>query len=527
MRKKPFLWSLTAMAALLTASCSDDLPGQGGATTGGGDGEEVEVTFTISTEDAALLHTRAVKDDPTTDNADHGPGQYQSTIGKGLKVDALIYAVYEDEKDDNNNYILLGQYGKGFIGIEADGTATSGTKPFGDQELYFLGKDHNGQTIVNVGGLFSQGGAYTLTLRLMRNKVYHLAFWAQSSKTAAFDTHDLAQVTVNYDNAKNNDELRDAFCKVESFSVSASATPRKIVLTRPMAQINVGTSGADYKHYATGENVFPNRWITYSKIAIKGVSNTINVVKDEIGEVMKNADDTDKEVIFDWNPIAAYYASGIPTGDEDKRVGDDKENSAKEEFLLVDLNYDGKVAGYKTEYPTTDVTKDEEGKITAYEYLTETFKYLSMCYVLVPAAKTETQPDGSHYTSTVLSSVQVYFAEKVEKTPEAGSGAGEEGDAGEEDGAGETPTPEVIPDEEHAYRYISLTNVPAQRNWRTNILGGLHDTDDPDDPSSVFKLTTVLVERDPLFDGEYNTEGDYYEETVPPTWTQNGFPDND
>ncbi|MCH5175752.1 MAG: hypothetical protein J1F40_07685 [Prevotellaceae bacterium] len=532
--KKKLLQCMTVLTALLFASCSSELALEGFSPDNAVTGEEVEVTFSISAE-GAQMQTRV-----------GGPGRYQTKVGRGTEIDMLIYAVYEkDEK--TGKYTLLKQYGKRIVvdenhkGFADDNVAIAAKNK---QEEQLKGKDENGedvydtydgQTIINLEDKFKkdENAVEEITLRLMRNKEYHIAFWAQSSQTAAFKTNDLENVQVIYEDAKNNDELRDAFCKVESFSVTPTTTARTVILTRPMAQINVGTSGADYKHLLTGSLVHPNAAITRSKIKLTGVSNTINVVTDEIGKETS-------EAVFDWSPLAAYIGNGgkIP---EDKGIATPSLEGGKdalteyqknliqcdgEEFLRVDLNHDGTIDNYKTNYPTLD----SKGG-----FLTETFKYLSMCYALVPAqisdeaqGKDADDEDGEGegggddtgngngadngddkdyeikdpYTSSVLSKVEVFFAE---------------GKAGDKvDSKRDNPT-------------MTLENVPVHRNWRTNIIGGLayiKDPDDPDDPnipegpdpSSVFNYKNTRVYLDNMFYDEYNgyrddynKEEDYYE----------------
>ena len=445
--KKKFLWCMTVLTALLSASCSSELAFEGTSPYDGVTGEEVDVTFSISAE-GTQMQTRA-----------GGPGQYQNKVGKGQEIDMLIYAVYEQD-DKTGEYTLLKQYGKG-IDTENHDDFADGAEAIEAKEIQASeGVSYDGQTILNVGETFkSEDGVETITLRLMRNKQYHIAFWAQSSKTAAFQTNDLKNVKVIYENAKNNDELRDAFCKVESFSVSPSNVARTVILTRPMAQINVGTTGADYKHLLKAKLVYQNKPITQSKITLKGVAQCINVVTDEI--VVDNAENKLTTVNFTHDIIPAFmytqYAND-PTTFPDTKEDDSfyyKLTDPKEELLKVDLDGDGKVLSYKINYPTYN------GRT----FLTETFKYLSMCYVLVPASHTpegETNVDNDPYKSSVLDEVTITFAE----TDENGQATKE-------------------------YETKNLKNVPVHRNWRTNILGGLaniKDSDpedpDPDDPDN-------------------------------------------
>lgn len=79
---------------------------------------------------------------------------------------------------------------------------------------------------------------------LIKGNTYKACFWAQSSKCTAYSISDDMKLTVNYDGV-NNDATRDAFfAYTESFTVDVN--PRlTVVLKRPFAQINVGTTTED------------------------------------------------------------------------------------------------------------------------------------------------------------------------------------------------------------------------------------------------------------------------------------------
>ncbi|MCC8175001.1 MAG: hypothetical protein LIO91_00995 [Bacteroidales bacterium] len=84
----------------------------------------------------------------------------------------------------------------------------------------------------------------TLTLQLVKGKSYEVIFWAQKEGAPYTWDSSTKTVTVDYTNAALNDENRDAFFSVESFTVSGSTTITS-TLKRPFAQINVGTNDID------------------------------------------------------------------------------------------------------------------------------------------------------------------------------------------------------------------------------------------------------------------------------------------
>lgn len=480
MQKKYLKYIGGLAASLALASCSNELTFDYEADSSYND-EPVEITFDVSAESLGLS-TRAV--------TGAGVGGHQ-TISQGEKIDMLLYAVYMDEtekKEDgtlSHTYTLLTQYAQGLIGINSnENSGNISTFPFtGSETALVNGGDRKGQTIINVGNLFKDGGNLTITLRLMRKQNYTIVFWAQSSKSDAYDTNNLRLMEVNYDKAVNSDEYRDAFCKSESFSVGTLNATRDVILNRPFAQINVATTGADYKYMKEGNDVFTNKTYEYAKMELYGVAKYMDLVTDkiltekELEEYASNPEvynlSSEKaaslkdaaalvDVTFDWGTITSYV-----NGKEE------------EEFLFINLDNHGMnghlgsgndfFLGYKEDYPTLD----KEGKP-----LTETFKYLSMAYVLVPSEK-KYSGNSYIYSNAVLKKVGIAFAEN-------------ENGSNNEIG-GNTVMVEGL-------KY--LDNVPVQRNWRTNILGGLTSETTNTTSKSIFSFTDVQVQKTPLYEGD-------------------------
>lgn len=341
--------------------------------------------------------------------------------------------------------------------------------------------------------------SYPVTIKLAvdPDKNYKAAFWAQyeNGSPSPFTVTDLKAVKVSYANAANNDDFRDAFCAAtDNFAGSAGSI--SVTLHRPFAQINVGTTGADYNNYISG-NIYPHRTVTYSKIVVKGVYDEIDVVNDKIGGA------GNVEATFDFAPISNLYAQATVEEYLKVKLNGTDLNSVSwgDTPNKVEVGENG-FFPFKNEYPTiktkgegitTDPAQYEKNNL----YLTEEFKYLSMCYVLVPFPRTtsdtgyvegffneyytSTYPHDPYYSTTV-NSVDVYFAE----TAAAGaSGASAY---------------------QNDQKYFTVNTVPVHRNWRTNILGGLADTNpgNPDDPSSLFYNVSLTVNLCPIYFGEHN-----------------------
>lgn len=497
---------LGAASMLFVSSCRDDTFSEYDDINS----DETRVTFSITPE-AASIATRSVNY-PAEGDKGH--------ISDGSKADILIYAVYRikgEEGKDGYEEELLDSYGMGI-----------------DQKLQSNPNHNNlkcggGQTVMAVSSY-----PYNLSLTFKKNYKYKVAFWTQDSRCNAYNTLDLRKVEVIYNEFKeedkptgadaadpsdpgqgdnnlrevktrNNDESRDAFCRsveVDLTNSTSSTIDRNVYLYRPLAQINVGTNGYDFE-IVNREN--PKKY-RYSKIRINRVARYLNVVADKTYHTTtgndpygdRKTDEAFSVVDFDYAPLPAYTnMDEIPTlvshtvydwkHNPDYSVNREgvevtRENYfgiyGNEEFLKVSLydydktftkNADGFVTDDEGNFSDSKgnryVHMDEAGEFLSYaslnnhnDMMSETFKYLSMCYVLTSS----TQEDP-----IVFNNVKVWLATS-------------------EDG-------------ENEYELLNLNNVPAQRNWRTNIVGNL---------MSVEKTFTIKLDQD--FAGEYTS------------WKQNG-----
>lgn len=427
------------------------------------------------------------------------------------------------------------------IGTRADETHISdGSKA---KKLYFqvyevteTGGSKTYKTFVEKTDVNVNVFPYTIRLAVDEKQKYAIAVWAQNAATTAFNVTDLENITVDYTQVNNNNDLSDAFCVTKEFN--GGDEKLSVTLHRPFAQLNVGTTGADYNEFVKG-NIRPNKKITYSRMEVDGVCNQIDVLKDKISKTSGY----DGKAEFDYALIPAFYEQTFTSEPDYTNAFSSTNGSRVEEFLVVKLNSDSetvasnwnhkeentndqisidgnKFLGYKTTYPTMDGDN----------YLTEKFRYLSMCYVLVPNEATSnddpykdwpSSSDKEHdlYHSSTINEVRVYFAENFEATTPEGDAVDGDSQAEEED----TEDRAYM----NGYRYLKVKNVPVHRNWRTNLLGGLwapkepgDDPKDPDDPSSVFANIKVLVNICPIYFDEYN--GTYSSEETPNHWIENG-----
>lgn len=176
------------------------------------------------------------------------------------------------------------------------------------------------------------------TLTLVKGEQYTAVFWAQNKDCDAYSiSEDYKTITVNYENALNNDESRDAFFKAETFTVTDGASIN-VVLKRPFAQLNLGITEEEWQNAKNA-----GFEVAFSSVEIKQAATTLNLYD---GSVSGNADVT-------------FASNAIPSADEK---------------LIVDINCDG---------------------------IAESYKYLSMCYFLAYDAvngASQTTLDGLKFT---------------------------------------------------------------------------------------------------------------------------------
>ncbi len=194
----------------------------------------------------------------------------------------------------------------------------------------------------------------TVNLNLVNGRSYDVVFWAYATG-APYSYNDASkQVTINAADLKCNDETLDAFYAVKTFTVTGPVT-ESIELTRPFAQINIGTNDIEEANDAkvTAEE---------TEMTVTGYT-AFNVMDGSV----------------DGEEPLTYAMTAIPSGET---------------------------------FPYQDTTEGAKP-----------YEYLAMAYVLVPAEK-----------QTVDVTMTVDKATNFEKT---------------------------------------YSNIPVQRNYRTNIYGSL------------------------------------------------------
>lgn len=182
--------------------------------------------------------------------------------------------------DDNNVSQADSSLAQVTFKVSADGALTraisDGTTV---DELVYRVFDKNGNPIdalplVKVPAADLSSG-HTVALTLAKGQTYKVAFWAQKAGNTAYTVNDNMQVAVDYSGA-NNDESRDAFFNAVEITVNGDVA-QTVELKRPFAQLNVGTTTADW-NVAVASGATFNK----SKVTVKQAATRLNVLDGKV-----------------------------------------------------------------------------------------------------------------------------------------------------------------------------------------------------------------------------------------------------
>ena len=308
----------------------------------------------------------------------------------GAMVVGMFFASSCSKEDFNvnssNDGVLVGFS----LGIEGQMGTRAVDGATADMLVYSL-FDSEGNLLENIGdnGMVVKENAFggsseSISVSLVKGQTYSVVFWAQNSACDAY-TITAGQNGLNVDvdyNGLNNDEARDAFFATETFTVDGDSVI-DVILKRPFAQINLGVTAEDWEAaIASGVN------ITKSKATIKNVATSINLLD---GSVSGSTDVT-------------YDFADLPS------------ETTRAASAVKTLNID-----------------------------TESYKWLSMSYILTDESKSTLDSDGLQFTLEASNGDQIVLEE-------------------------------------------GLHNVPVQRNWRTNVVGNV-----------LTGVTTFNVSVDPVY----------------------------
>lgn len=136
------------------------------------------------------------------------------------------------------------------------------SRAFGDaaqaNTLWVAAYAKKGDTYVEIERKSTEmtNAASAVQFTLVKEQPYTFIFWAQNSECTVYDTEDLTAIVMgSHSNPITFEESEkcDAFYATYEITTSSNAM-EEIVLTRPLAQINVGTTGESFPVSLTVES---------------------------------------------------------------------------------------------------------------------------------------------------------------------------------------------------------------------------------------------------------------------------------
>jgi len=212
---------------------------------------------------------------------------------------------------------------------------------------------------------FGTGTTAKVKVVLVKGQKYDVAFWADAKETAdvvedyytvKFDAEDNAgknypQITVDYETGAANDIYRDAWCTVlKDYKVTdKSIEGETITLTRPLAQINVGT-----KDYQLAVNAGVT--VTGSAMTITNAATQLNMFTGETSAPVS--------VVLERSQIPHYFTTDPATPTTLTVYYNDPDN-APVEYDYLGLNYilvsNVNEPGYDKDIVTVELDFYEDG----------------------------------------------------------------------------------------------------------------------------------------------------------------------
>ena len=159
-------------------------------------------------------------------------------------------------------------------------TAVAETVTFTDADRLLY---HKTATVTN--------GTAKIELELVNDQNFTVLFWAQVGETnEAYDVTDLTNVTLKSP-IKANQVDYAAFSGVDFIEGTDALTDKTIELTRPVAQINLGTTEASLTAFDTDVD------LNGSSMTVSGLSNTFNVAKQIPGAALTSTTVYDEKAV--------------------------------------------------------------------------------------------------------------------------------------------------------------------------------------------------------------------------------------
>ena len=175
--------------------------------------------------------------------------------------------------------------------------ADMGTRAYGDgtqANVVYLGVYEAGSTtplssLVKPEGYgVNADGTASITVVLLKDKVYDLVFWAQNKDVDCYTRNwEGRNIKVSYDGVESQAEARDAFFLIrENYKAGAATSETTFELRRPFAQLNVGLSAKDVEYIK--QNGFAgyadNAIFKTSEVTINNVNTVLSLDLNEDGD---------------------------------------------------------------------------------------------------------------------------------------------------------------------------------------------------------------------------------------------------
>lgn len=183
------------------------------------------------------------------------------------------------------------------------------TKAIGDgttaKKLYYQVFDAAGNPIAGLPVQWKTFSSLktTVSFQLVKDQKYNFIFWAQTPVDGYYTidaTEGLKKITADYSSHKvANDENRDAFFAVEKDLVISGPVSKTVTLTRPFAQVNIGTND----ELKAGTTTAPAIDLTgaTSKVVVKDVPTVFATLA------------TTPETMFSGASDVTFEAAAVPT----------------------------------------------------------------------------------------------------------------------------------------------------------------------------------------------------------------------
>lgn len=186
----------------------------------------------------------------------------------------------EDFRGNDSDFATL-SFTVGEPGVSATRAIGDGTSV---DALYYAVYDDNGNFIADLAGK-KEGTTFptTVEITLAKGQTYKIAFWAQDKDCGAYSFGqygDIKNIYIDYDGL-NNDESRDAFFKTIDHKVVGDIA-LDVTLERPFAQINLGVTQEDWDNAAKA-----GIYVAQSKLEINNAATELNLFDGKVQQVTK------------------------------------------------------------------------------------------------------------------------------------------------------------------------------------------------------------------------------------------------